>query len=244
MKSIAEIHEKKKSDTAVFLGSGSSINNISDEQWKAISKTDTWTVNNWVYHPFVPDFYHVEVKKYNKDIVKRRIAERGDAYKDVTFVVNTKRRYILDVIGSKKNVYLYKMHKINVAKKSIVPKYEPNNNPNVLTCNLNSSLTMLLELMCRLKYKRVVFFGVDLLNSLYFWTDRPEYGETHCQWNKDHEGRKPTDFHNTSHVKNFMVWFSKNRMFEVGGEFFVGHKDTMLYPELKLYDIIGGTRNE
>jgi hypothetical protein len=197
-----------------------------------------------VYHPFVPKFYHVEVKKYNKDIVKRRIAERGDDYKDVTFIVNTKRRYILDVIGPKKNIYLYSMNKINVVKKSIIPKYKPNNNPNVLTCNLNSSLTMLLELICRLKYKRVVFFGVDLLNSLYFWTGKPEYGETHCQWNKDHEGKKPDDLHNTSHIKNFMIWFSKKRMSEIGGEFFVGHKDTMLYPELKLYDITGGTRNE
>jgi hypothetical protein len=241
MKSISEIYEQKKSDTAVFLGSGSSINNISDDQWEAISKTDTWTVNNWVYHPFIPRFYHVEVKSYNKDIVKRRIAERGDDYNNTNFIVNKNRKYILDVIGPKENIYSYKMNKINVVKENIIPKYKPDINTNILTCNLNSSLTMLLELMCRLKYKRVVFFGVDLFNSLYFWTDKLEYGETHCQWNKDHEGRKPDQPHNTSHVKNFIVWFSEKRMSEIGGKFFVGHKDTMLYPDLDLYDI---TRNK
>ena len=56
----------KNSDTAVFLGSGQSINNISMQEWVVINKNcDLWTVNNWVYHPFVvPDFYMVESKWY------------------------------------------------------------------------------------------------------------------------------------------------------------------------------------
>ena len=74
-------------------------------------------------------------------------------------------------------------------------------------------------------------------DSRYFWTGKPEFGETHCQWNKDHEGKKPDAPHNTSHVKNFMVWFSNKRMAEFGGEFRVGHKDTALYPDIKYIDI-------
>jgi len=34
--SLKEIFEKKGSDTAIFLGSGPSIRNISEEQWKVI----------------------------------------------------------------------------------------------------------------------------------------------------------------------------------------------------------------
>jgi len=35
---ISEIDKHKKSDTAIFLGSGSSINNITKDQWDIISK--------------------------------------------------------------------------------------------------------------------------------------------------------------------------------------------------------------
>ena len=236
MEKIEKIYKCKGSDTAVFLGSGSSINNITSKQWKAISGLDTWTVNNWVYHFFVPRFYHLEVKLRNTEFVKRRMRLRKD-YKDVNFIINQGRLHLLDIIGPQRRVYVYKMHKINTTNRSIVPKYTPSNDPNVLVCNLNSSFTMVLELLCRFRYKKVVFFGVDLANCLYFWTGRPEYGEVHCQWNKDHEGRKPDQPHNTAHIRDFVVWFSRKRMGKIGGEFFVGHKDTLLYPDLKYLEL-------
>ncbi len=129
------------------------------------------------------------------------------------------------------------MRKLNVINKPIIPKYESTDDPNVLLCNLNSSVTMLLELLCRFKYKKVIFFGMDLTDSRYFWTGKSEYGEVHCQWNKDHEGGNPKQPHNTAHIKNFVVWFSKKKMSKVGGKFFVGHKDTLLYPGLNYLDI-------
>lgn len=230
MKKLEKIYKLKGSDTAVFLGSGPSINNISDEQWKIISKLDTWTVNNWVYHPFVPRFYHLEVKSYNRVFMKEKLHARKD-YENVNFLINEARQHLLDLIRQGQ-IYLYKMKKINVVNKPIIPKYTPSDDPNLLICNLNSSITMLLELMQRFKYKKVIFFGMDLIDSRYFWTGESKYGKTHCQWNKDHEGRKPKQPHNTAHIKNFVVWFSKNRMREVGGEFFVGHKNTLLYPDL------------
>lgn len=237
MKNISEIYKHKKSDTAVFLGSGTSINNITERQWKSIAKTDTWAINNWFYHPFVPDFYHVEVKSYNLPLWKKRKKGMGDKFKDTVFIINEGRKYLLDVIGPQKYIYGYKMNKINVTNKPIVPNYKPDTNPGILTCNLNSSMTLLLELIWRFEYKKVVFFGVDLNDSRYFWTDKPEYGEVHAQWNKDHEGRKPDQPHNTNHIKDFIVWFSKQRMKEIGGKFYTGHKKTLLYPDLDYFDI-------
>lgn len=237
MKKLEEIYKRKDSDIAVFLGSGPSINNVTGRQWKAISKLDTWTVNNWVYHPFVPRFYHVEAKTWNRELLKKRIRMRGDDYKDTNFIINQSRLYLLDVIGPREHIYCYKMSKINVVNDPIVPKYKPSDNANVLVCNLNSSITMMLELLCRFKYRKVVFFGMDLVNSRYFWTGRPEYGEVHCQWNKDREGRKPEQRHNTAHIRNFVVWFSRKRMGEIGGEFFVGHKDTLLYSGLRYFKL-------
>lgn len=236
MKKLEKIYKLKGSDVAVFLGSGPSINNI-DKQWEIISKLDTWTVNNWLYHPFIPKFYHLEVKPYNRDFLKKKMLTKRKAYRDVNFIINQRRMHLLDIIGPQKHIYGYEMHKINVLNEPVVPKYKPSADPNVLVCNLNSSVTMLLELLCRFKYRKVIFFGMDMIDSRYFWTGRPEYGEVHCQWNKDHEGRNPRQPHNTAHIKNFVIWFSKNRMRKVGGEFFVGHKDTALYPGLRYLDM-------
>jgi len=234
MKSISEIYRHKKSETAIFLGSGPSINNITPEQWKVISKCDSWTMNNWMYHPFVPNFYHVEVKHYNHKIWKKRKSKMGDKFKDTVFIINSERHYLLNLIGKQQYIYEYQMNKINITNQPIIPNYTSDTHPNILTCNLNSSMTLLLELLARFEYKQVIFFGVDLYDSTYFWTGKPEFGKVHAQWNKDHEGRKPTQQHNTAHIKDFIVWFSENK---IDGQFYVGHKDTLLYPGLEYYDI-------
>jgi len=239
---IKEIVEKKKHDVAIFLGSGPSIHNISIDQWRQFNDYDTWTVNNFIYHWYTDiDFYHVEVKPYNKDIWKQRKLEHGDRYQYTNFIINKnpKRKNILvDIIGKYGNIYEYNMHKINTKKEAIVPVYKTPKDLNTLVCNLNSSVTMILELFYRFKYKKVIFFGVDMNNSEYFWSNG-QYGKTHCLFNKDHEkGKQASDPHSTSHIKNFILWFSKEKMKEVGGQFYVGHKDTALYPGLEFFDVL------
>ena len=77
----------KKSDTCVLLGSGPSICDISEKEWEVLGKVDTCALNNWVYHPtFVPNFYFIEVKWYNYDLIKRRLAEKFEEYKKVVFL--------------------------------------------------------------------------------------------------------------------------------------------------------------
>ena len=73
-----QLMKLKGSDHCVFLGSGSSINNVTMKQWVKIRTMDVWTVNNWIYHPFiVPNFYHVEAKWYDYNILKRRFESRN-----------------------------------------------------------------------------------------------------------------------------------------------------------------------
>lgn len=243
---LEEIYKNKKSETAVFLGSGSSINNITDKEWKIISKVDTWSINNWIYHWFVPNFYHLEVKSYDIDIVRRRFAERGDDYKDTSFIVKEgpSSKNVLSAIGPNKNVYFYKLCKmegIDLSKYNpkIRNKFKLSDDPNeLLVYNLSSSLGLMLDFLWRFKYKKIVLFGFDMHDSRYFWTDKPEYGETHCQFNKDFRPSKKIDQpHNTFRIKDYVVWFNKEWMSKIGCELVVGHKDTTLYPELKYFDM-------
>jgi len=235
---LVNLKKEKKSNTAVFLGSGSSINDITPEQWIRINQYDTWAVNNWCYHPFVPNFYHLEVKKYNKDLVRKRIEEKGNLYKKVNFIINKERSYLIGVVGLNRKIYNYYMDKINMKKTTEVPRnYIPNPSFNRLTCNLNSSFTMILELLWKMQYEKIIIFGMDMKDSKYFWTGRPEYGETHCQWNKDHRGSKATDPHAGAHIKNFIIWFNNTVLKRHNSKIYVGYKETLLYPEIEYMEI-------
>lgn len=252
MKPFNEIYKHKGSDVAVFLGCGKSINNITPAQWKAISKFDVWTSNNFIYHDFVPDFYHVEIKRNkNLDIWTHwRHDIKGKKYDNVKFIIkdHPKRKFLLDAVGRKsKYVYGYHMKKINVKAKGTLPNYKMGSRH--LTCNCNASFTMILEMLYKFKYKKVIFFGVDLDDSRYFWSDmnfnrggkaskrRAKYkGEkVHCNFNKNNDPNKP---HTTSHLVPYIVGFNKKYMNKIGCKMYVGHKKTLLYPGLPCINIL------
>jgi len=179
------------------------------------------------------------VKAYDKDVWKQRKIEKGNAFNQTNFIINgapKRKKLLVDIIGDE-TIYEYKMHKINKEKTSTVPEYKVPKDSNTLVCNLNSSVTMMLELFYKFKYKQVIFFGVDMNTSEYFWSNG-EYGITHCIFNKDHEkGKTIEQPHSTAHIKNFIIWFSEVRMKEIGGKFYVGNKDTALYPSLDFLEI-------
>ena len=104
MENLCGIVKHKGSDTAVFLGCGSSINNITQEQWNKIKQFDTWSTNNWAYHSFVPKFYHLEMRKPNTPARKLHIQliqkkMEHEAYNNTVFVINRDRKYLFDIIG-------------------------------------------------------------------------------------------------------------------------------------------------
>jgi len=78
-----------------------------------------------------------------------------------------------------------------------------------------------------MKYKRIILMGTDLSDGRYFWTGKPEFGEVHCQSNKDHEGKPASAPHNAAHLKSYIINYSKKYV-----PIFVGYKKTLLYPEI------------
>lgn len=248
LRPLNEIFQHKKSDIAVFLGSGSSINRITSEQWKKIESLDKWTINNWVYHPsIVPDFYHIEVKWYDVLLVKERLQEKRHLYENTNFIFRKGKHVKLEngtyvpvcsVVEGFKNVFEYEVI-IRGGKYAPIPcNADYKIQKDILTLSYAVSLPSVIELIYKFGYKCVVFFGVDLLNSYYFWTGGdPKYGKVHHQTNKEHEGKDPNLPHNTVKVKDFIVDFNQRWMIPSGKEFVVGHKDTLLYPELRCVDL-------
>ena len=88
-----EFYYRKKTDTLFILGSGASINELTQEQWGFIKQHDSVGFNNWVVHKFVPDFYMFEAVADNEEASKVEIKHffhnlniRSEEYKDITII--------------------------------------------------------------------------------------------------------------------------------------------------------------
>lgn len=246
----------KKSNTAVFLGCGMSIRDITKEQWDKIKTFDTWAINNFIYHPsFVPNFYHVELKTYDYEIFQRRLKQKKNQYLATKFIFPSKA--VMKQYGNKRLAQLVRMPFVfeydftprdpkrlkigltaNDFKNTTNTDARYKFNDNLITKSYNISLTCVLEIMYRMGYANIIMFGVDLQNSYYFWTGKdPIYGEVHHQTNKEHHGKNPELPHNTVIVSGFIKDFG-HRMAQKNAHLFIGHKKTLLYPDVPYKDIM------
>ena len=249
LSNISLLKNKVRCNTCVFLGSGSSIKKITNQQWDIIKADyDIWAVNNWVYHPYVvPNFYHIEVKHYNYNLIQQRLYEKRKKYKKVDFIfpmkksIKTKngKRPLHEVTfqGAKKFCYEMKVRDARRTHSKFNADYQPSFR--TLTKSYDMSISTVLELIYHCKYKAVILLGVDLNNSFYFWSDgEKEYGEVHHLTNKAHENKDPNLPHATHRIKDFIFDMNERWMKPEKREIFVGHKDTILYPHLRLKGIL------
>lgn len=219
----------KGSENAVILGSGSSINNISKEEWRKISLFDTWSLNNWMcHHPFVPKFYHLELKR-DFDFWKERRDLKGIMYDRVIFIIQSKKYELYSkAIGKDNKIFTYEIVQHWNPKRENIPL--PNNfnlDSTKITKAYSSSIPVLLDIIYKMKYKNIITFGIDLNNSKYFWTGRPDlYGAAYEDTNKNYPVAHP---HNTFGVQNYIKAFNERFLKKNRINFYVGHKDTLLY---------------
>jgi hypothetical protein len=242
---VSALSNHKKSDVAVFLGSGQSINAMTPEQWEVIHACDKWTVNNWCYHPtVVPHFYHVELKAYDFGIVQGRLLEKRKEYRNVKFLIPGNKPKLANAIPPECEVFTYDFRARSTKhSKFLDPKDIDANyviDPKILTKSYDNSITLVIELMYKMGYRAVYLYGVDLQNSYYFWTggSKKVYGTVHHQTNKEHEGKDPKLPHNTYRVKNFIVDFNSRFMLPAQRAIYVGHTKTALHPEIEFRDIL------
>ena len=219
-----ELPKYKKSDIGIFLGCGISIRNITDNQWKKIKLYDTWTSNNWHYHSFVPNFYHIELKSLKDDwnnlwgkVHKRKLKQ----YENVKFILNKDHcDHILPRLGNMKYIFGYPKE-VKMGQKS-----------NISISFQSASTTLVIDLMCLMGYKKIIIFGMDLNTSEYFWSNTDEYGEIHDNSNRGKELNEP---HTTIGVSLYFVPFvSSFRKIPI----YVGYKETALYPSVPYINIL------
>ena len=253
--------KKKKSDTLFILGTGPSINDLTEIDWKDIALHDSIGLNYWLYHPFVPTFYHFETFKspfkegsdetYYSHLLKW--LDRKRDYRNVcwffnrTLLVKEAGLSIREVaahvyrFGIRADSFLYKgVSGFEKACQSLDPTAfaktaqalsDPHIHPKA------ASLGVVLSIAFTMGYKQIVLLGVDLTDPRYFWSEW-DLPDVHLRVNP---GSQTHGTHKTLTdtfglpIDRFVDAYDKFVLKPAGVTLWIGSEKSALYPRLPLY---------
>jgi|TARA_R100000455_G_C6236216_1_gene96423 hypothetical protein len=208
---VKSLWSKKKSNQAIFLGCGPSINDITDEQWRKIDSMDVWVSNNWYIHDVVPDFYHLEVKLHrNGEYSAKKIKERKqeEEYANVNWILDKTRPYLFDIVGTDPQTNIYAYSKSYRGNDGF---YTPTADRAQVSCG--ASVTIIMDLMQKMNYEKIYFCGVDLYSSEYFWTNNDKYKDRDVPYlisTCKPDERAPKEHHPTLKTAKFIKEFGEH----------------------------------
>jgi hypothetical protein len=173
----------KKSDTLFILGSGSSINDISESQWAEIKKHDSIGFNLFILHSFIPTYYHLEFTEelysYYKEILDAKLEQLDEVPLLTNYYHVDAKRPLSDYFWLKNNLitnayYMYSYEK--KITKLLKYFYSQENAKDInFTIHYRGSLTLMMSLGVLLGYKNIVLMGIDLNNNEYFFHNESLY---------------------------------------------------------------------
>jgi hypothetical protein len=246
--SSVDLAQNKNSNTLFILGSGSSINNISEARWRAIARHDTAGFNFWPFHPVVPKFYFIEAISHSEQPdmypAYRELAERrqNDYRSTLRVATNLKHDVVFpgDWWKDMRTIYVVPIAARNASeiraglkylerKKLFAPSFHIE-----LLYKQASTLSSLLSFAIRMQYDRVVLCGVDLRDSRYFYQAAGSFLQGTVPQFLPPEAPHPTNVAipwNTP-VKEVVLEMYKHLLEPGGIELFVENRSSALFPEV------------
>ncbi len=246
--SLNEVKMYKKSDTIFILGSGPSMNKLTEKQWQHISRHDSFGINFSFLLNFVPTFHSMEdgKNKWLRNFVEQRFKPyRKDFSKTIWFISekHTSRfihpRIIPDFFPEEPVGCFYKFPRaIGLNKNRPFTKEDFMNNSIVY----RGSLTVALYLIDKIGYKNIVLLGVDLHTSKHFFDNLPEM-QNYINKQKSIFGKKERKFEamipkgNKRNPINEYLHAANELYFKPKDvSLYIGNKDNLLYPNIKIYN--------
>ncbi|WP_404468984.1 hypothetical protein [Sutcliffiella horikoshii] len=243
----------KKSNTLFILGSGSSVNSLTNEQWEEIKKHDSVGFNFWFLHDFTPSFYVYEenLNTERNDIFYDILSTKKEDYKDIPFIVKDieykgltyekipeelRDQFYLSTditFQSQKNdlQLFYKLgyEFIRQLNKDIEIK---------VLLKKSGTLSYLLTLGEQLGYKKIVLCGVDLNNSKYFY-DSTLYKEKFkipaIPINSMEKHPTNQALNGNIPMEEIISVIDQTILVPKGIKLYIGSKTSALYPKLPYY---------
>lgn len=189
---LGKLQPKPTADTFFILGAGSSINELTPENFAEIARHRSVGINTWPVHLFVPDFYSFECVSWIGDGLDLSRAFRSLARQDIlelkppVALLRLKTDAEIEQlrclpVGFEDRIFFYgrvspSTRKIsNLAKDltwffEVQRKFEPQ-----VVVDSGASVVRMISLGLALGYRRIVLTGVDLNESPYFWESNEDY---------------------------------------------------------------------
>ena len=180
--SIDDIKGRKTSDTIFILGSGYSINKVSQQDWNVIKSHNSIAFNWFCKHRFEPTFFLI---REQANLLFR--VSHGETTDELVNCINKYKRtfgIICDVSSHTRKAYRYHKDKRIIIPSLIVKDDKSKKIRNLLNMNKNPerkglihgtcTLYNVLHLVRYLGYEKIVFVGIDLYDSRYFWLHKNE----------------------------------------------------------------------
>jgi hypothetical protein len=248
----------KRSDTLFILGSGSSINDLSDRDWELVAAHDSVGFNFWPIHPFVPTYFFYEpcVHEDRTALMAARLrARREDYSRTVLFSLigrwlqmnRPREAYDDDLIA---RTYFFSAYTFPSNSTSVVTaalrlwaararaRRGEWNRTGITGHRTTADTAMCFGYLCG--YRRLVLLGVDLSNSRYFWeTDPsrydPEYFPRNINMGSDSPHNVATPYPYGLLADDYFTLFNRLVLRPAGVELFVGSEQSKLYPRIPLF---------
>lgn len=177
---------KPNADTFFILGSGASIGDLTPANFEEISRQRSVGINNWGIHPFVPDIYSLDSVPWVGDGANFRrsldLLHRGDiiAAQPQILLVRLNNEDEVRQIETlpaelRKSVHYYGRVMPATRRVSNLPEelrkvvgFLESEYPGVVL-DSGASVVRMVGIALALGFRNIVFAGVDLNNTNYFW---------------------------------------------------------------------------
>lgn len=185
------LSDEKNSRTLFILGSGISVNQISEYQFSQIAKHVSVGINLWVAHDFVPDAYSFEAGKFPplKNEIPQMIQMGRDLSRPEVLSVGPKILLLRPSAPSNKSQFLPIPEQLSdktfvygrsnlpelrsqIAQRGIrdfLRSYLHGRAPQHALPDNGASVVRMIFLGLQLGFQEIVLVGVDLNRSSYFW---------------------------------------------------------------------------
>jgi len=246
-----EVMHYKHSNTLFILGSGPSINEITDCQWEIIKKNDTFGFNFWLVHDFIPTFYHVEYSRYS--YVQRHFAEimelKKERYTNTIFFVSMRQkrrgvhpRLTPELLPSNPKIFYFPdpyLINLNEEREFCAEDFKKAKDKiGQRTLQYRGSLSHVLYLSFQMGYKNIVLLGIDLINSQHFydyyplmnWTWELPKSPDNVLWQMKPKANKRVG------IDKWIYALNEHLLKKYDISLYVGSKNSLLHPRLPLYD--------
>ena len=205
---LLELKINKKGKNIFILGSGTSINKISEIQWEKIKNHTSIGINYFILNKFVPDIIQLELQSLDDrhlDNLINIISIRQNEFKNSQILI--KSNY-LSLSSARKRLRFFKSiprsllpnlkfsidfpvfgkNKVEFNKTLKMLKFLGilNLKSLLLIPHLRASIGFSCVLASRLNFNKIIFAGVDLNHTKYFFQKKIELFERQYKINKDY----------------------------------------------------------